>query len=177
MAQRLGARAEVPVVRAGESVRSAATRAAWVVRKARHGARGTGKPYSAERRAKIAQANTKTHCWRGHPLSGANLYHSPGAGKRQCLACIRLRARGTATTRPEWAIVGKVRVSVVAHDAWCVQEGRRLFADVSAAHPDRPRGSATRFRAAMKRWRRFVAEQEAWYRQAALPLPEGIKKG
>lgn len=43
----------------------------------------------AARRAK------QTHCLRGHPLSGDNLYQWPGSGKgwRQCLTCKRDRAR------------------------------------------------------------------------------------
>lgn len=32
-----------------------------------------------------------THCKRGHPLSGENLYQRPGSGRRYCLACKRQR--------------------------------------------------------------------------------------
>jgi hypothetical protein len=30
----------------------------------------------------------KSHCKRGHPLSGENLYVQPSSGKRQCRACL-----------------------------------------------------------------------------------------
>lgn len=33
----------------------------------------------------------KTHCKRGHPLSGANAYIRPDNGIRQCRACAKLR--------------------------------------------------------------------------------------
>ncbi len=33
----------------------------------------------------------KTHCLRGHPFSGDNLYVTPRSGRRQCRACQRLR--------------------------------------------------------------------------------------
>ena len=35
----------------------------------------------------------KTHCKRGHPLSGDNLYIDPSSGFRQCKACCRERQR------------------------------------------------------------------------------------
>lgn len=38
----------------------------------------------------------KTHCVRGHPLSGDNLYIRPGTGWRTCLACVAER-EGYAT--------------------------------------------------------------------------------
>lgn len=41
------------------------------------------------RRAPMPASNTaKTHCLRGHPLSGENLYRCP-AGKRSCRTCRR----------------------------------------------------------------------------------------
>jgi hypothetical protein len=39
-----------------------------------------------------AQNKRKTHCHKGHPLSGDNLYNKPG-GRRQCRRCINERAR------------------------------------------------------------------------------------
>jgi hypothetical protein len=41
---------------------------------------------------RIAQNSLKTHCKRGHPLSGSNLYVHP-TGKRQCRQCLRLHWR------------------------------------------------------------------------------------
>jgi hypothetical protein len=36
----------------------------------------------------------KTHCLRGHPLSGANLYEPPSRpGRRYCRECVRMRKR------------------------------------------------------------------------------------
>jgi len=35
----------------------------------------------------------KTHCMRGHALSGDNLYINPGTGYRACRTCLRERAR------------------------------------------------------------------------------------
>lgn len=37
----------------------------------------------------IPHNRTVTHCKHGHALSGANLYMSPGSGKRACRACAR----------------------------------------------------------------------------------------
>lgn len=41
----------------------------------------------------MADQKRQTHCKRGHPLDGDNLYLTK-AGKRQCRECIRLRSRG-----------------------------------------------------------------------------------
>lgn len=35
----------------------------------------------------------KTHCIRGHPLAGANLYVPPSTTNRQCLTCRRVAAK------------------------------------------------------------------------------------
>jgi hypothetical protein len=35
----------------------------------------------------------KTHCWRGHVLSGDNLYIRPKTGYRQCRECMRMHDR------------------------------------------------------------------------------------
>lgn len=40
----------------------------------------------------------KTHCPKGHPLSGCNLYVPPGGG-RECLECRRVRSRLRARQR------------------------------------------------------------------------------
>ena len=61
-------------------------------------------PYLGERRtakaeellanpARYANAPRKTHCLRGHELSGENLYVSPD-GRRNCRECNRIRDRG-----------------------------------------------------------------------------------
>lgn len=44
---------------------------------------------------------SKTHCKRGHEFAGANVYRQiddRGRIKRQCLACVRLRAEGKLST-------------------------------------------------------------------------------
>ena len=46
--------------------------------------------------AQSAQNAAKTHCPRGHPLSGDNLYVMPPTGRRQCRACRQLREQGRA---------------------------------------------------------------------------------
>lgn len=35
----------------------------------------------------------KTACWRGHPLSGDNLYVNPNTGVRNCRECVRAANR------------------------------------------------------------------------------------
>lgn len=51
----------------------------------------TGEPWSPNRVAPKPRP-TATHCKRGHPLAGANLYVSP-KGQRHCRACARDRGR------------------------------------------------------------------------------------
>lgn len=46
----------------------------------------------------IASKMRQTHCVRNHPLSGTNLYLTPD-GRRQCRACMRLRADKSNNTR------------------------------------------------------------------------------
>lgn len=46
---------------------------------------------------------TLTHCKRGHPLSGDNVYLKPENGARMCLACCRARHRIRAGWPPEVA--------------------------------------------------------------------------
>jgi hypothetical protein len=41
---------------------------------------------------RVARQARQTHCLRGHPLSGDNLYIDH-AGKRQCRECMRIRQR------------------------------------------------------------------------------------
>lgn len=36
----------------------------------------------------------KTHCLRGHPLAGDNVYVIPSTGSRQCRACVRIVRAG-----------------------------------------------------------------------------------
>lgn len=61
-------------------------------------------------------AAPKSHCGKGHPMSGDNLYISPGRGRRGCRACGRAgekrRARGEFIPKPTteerfWAKVDK----------------------------------------------------------------------
>jgi hypothetical protein len=44
-----------------------------------------------------AENARKTHCKRGHPLSGDNVVVSKGGRKRRCVACERLRDAGRTT--------------------------------------------------------------------------------
>lgn len=48
---------------------------------------------SARRSGRVNQNVHKTHCIKGHPLSGDNLYIDPGRGNRVCRTCARKRAR------------------------------------------------------------------------------------
>lgn len=41
-------------------------------------------------RSYVATEKAKTHCKRGHLLSGDNLYTHRATGRRQCKACVRL---------------------------------------------------------------------------------------
>jgi hypothetical protein len=43
------------------------------------------------RRGKMGQGPLKTHCKRGHPLSGPTVYITP-KGYRQCKICVQIRA-------------------------------------------------------------------------------------
>lgn len=51
-----------------------------------------GRLGEASRRRLLA----KTHCKRGHPLSGDNVYLTRGDGRRQCRACRRERQRNAS---------------------------------------------------------------------------------
>ena len=42
-----------------------------------------------------AKNRNKTHCPRGHPYSGDNLYRVPSTGRRVCRACIRVNQRAS----------------------------------------------------------------------------------
>lgn len=46
----------------------------------------------AARGLKVGGPERKSHCLRGHPLSGDNLYIPPGGNSRHCRACKRLHA-------------------------------------------------------------------------------------
>ena len=48
----------------------------------------------------MAENARKTHCWRGHPLSGKNLKLKPN-GHRQCRACAAMRSRGYKLAKRE----------------------------------------------------------------------------
>lgn len=68
-----------------------------------------------------AQNARKTHCAKGHPLTGGNLYVDPRGGRR-CVACRKIE---TASHR-----VGRVRVTHCKHghslaDAWIDKHGHR----------------------------------------------------
>jgi hypothetical protein len=41
----------------------------------------------------------KTHCVKGHPLSGDNLYTAPGTGQRMCRSCMKDSQRRTLKAR------------------------------------------------------------------------------
>ena len=57
--------------------------------------------YSQNMRDKVANGNhhnaRKTHCKRGHALSGDNLYINPKGGNRHCLACRNLHRENYQT--------------------------------------------------------------------------------
>lgn len=48
----------------------------------------------------VAHAN-KTHCLRGHELSGDNLYYRPSNGQRVCKACRKIHAKAAKTRSRE----------------------------------------------------------------------------
>jgi hypothetical protein len=52
--------------------------------------------------AKLLQGQWKTHCKRGHPLSGDNLYRQPKTGFRGCKTCTRERSRRRWHEDPEF---------------------------------------------------------------------------
>lgn len=52
--------------------------------------------------AKLLQGQWKTHCLRGHPLSGDNLYIQPGTGFRGCKTCTKERSRRRYHEEPEY---------------------------------------------------------------------------
>ena len=51
--------------------------------------------------APSAKNARKTHCFRGHPLNGANLYVWPRNGMRVCVACRTARERARRLRRAE----------------------------------------------------------------------------
>ena len=53
--------------------------------------------------AELARAHqlAKTHCKRGHPLSGENLYIAPSSGQRACRACRLARKRARSAQIPK----------------------------------------------------------------------------
>lgn len=63
---------------------------------------GTHKANMADSKSKGRHfLSAKTHCKRGHPLSGDNLYLQPGTGLRCCKQCGRDRQREYWHTKPE----------------------------------------------------------------------------
>lgn len=51
------------------------------------------------RRGKNSPNGAKTHCKRGHPLDGANLYIAPSTGTRSCLICRKEASRRSKAKR------------------------------------------------------------------------------
>lgn len=118
---------------------------------------------------------SKTHCRRGHKLSGANLYINPGTQYRQCRTCIALRWR----QRPGFVQEGTVRISVVAHDAFYRREYHRLRDAMIAAHPDKHPGrkvSTGPFIRARQALKDFIATEREWYARYYLKVPTEDRK-
>jgi hypothetical protein len=65
-------------------------------------------------RKKRHHLNRKTHCKRGHLLSGANLYIQPKDGYRACKACSRLRNRESWRKDPAKHLEGQRRRRLLA---------------------------------------------------------------
>jgi hypothetical protein len=177
-AEKRAARGEVLLDRPGVSAHRAGALAMWERRKAVYGPTGNRPKADRPPRKAAPRRARQTHCKHGHRLDRANVtvHTYMGTTRRRCRTCARRRTQGVE--RPEMVTVpGGGRVSVVAHDAWCVAEGQRLWAAVLASHPDRPTGAVGKFRDAHKRWTRFLATEEAWYQAVGLALPDGMKKG
>lgn len=175
---------EILLIRAGESLQSAGTRASWATRRAKYGPSGTSWVPNPKRLAELARASLKTYCKRGHLLSGANLYTQagrPGKIHRKCRACIKLRQtayrqRSKLTERPEWAVtLAGVRLCIATHDIWCLTESRQLWATVISSHPDNG-GTNVKFKIARTRWNTFMKRQCEWYRVAGISLPSNMKR-
>lgn len=176
IAEKRAARGEVLLIVSGEtSAHRAGALAMWARRYEVYGPRGC-KPDMVPKR-RINPAPRKTHCRRGHLLSGPNVVVERYAHttRRRCLLCRRLLKAGT--DRPVWATVDGVRVSIAAHDTWCQQEGRRLWRAMTQAHPNADAGSTAKFLKARRTWNRFLAEQKKWYTAAAVPMPTINKRG
>lgn len=187
------ARGEVLLLPPGKTERHAGCVAGWETKRAKYGPSGKSEEGARRQRAQAARqpkANArKTHCKYGHPLSGDNVAYyvrvlSDGRRWRQrvCRTCGKAHRRALhrgetyRPTRPEWARSSSTgaRLHIPSHDAWCVAEGRKLWAEVLRRHPDRG-GSADVFQRAKRRLDAFLARERDWYQDVGLTLPHGMK--
>jgi hypothetical protein len=181
-AKRLAQMPTLPDVH-GEGRRQRAARLAWARRRAKYGPSGMSLDALARSRANGHRLIVHTHrvkrplsptCRRGHRLAGPNLriyfFRDKRNGRqyrqRRCGQCERLRSRG----RPEWIEHGGVRVSLMAHDAWFVQQEAALRAAMIAAHPDKG-GTARKFMTARTALGRFYGRETAWYAEYGFTPP------
>lgn len=181
-AARRTARGEVLLLPPGKTYQSAAMSQAWETRRARYGPRGVSDDGEARMVSALERQRhpRSVRCKRGHLLTPENV--SQGGKGRMCRRCNIERARAwrarQRSVRPEWVVVGKVRVNLAAHDAFYLDRARRLYAAMLAEHPDRHpggRGGATRFIQARRRWDAFYAAEQAWYAAAGVDMPEGVR--
>jgi hypothetical protein len=47
----------------------------------------------------VRRATVKSHCLRGHEFTPENIYHRPDNHRRQCRACVRIRAARSSARR------------------------------------------------------------------------------
>lgn len=176
-AARRAERGEVLLLPTSASYRSAVVAAAWVTRRAKYGASGMSAEGLAAQQA-TQRRRRRGWCKRGHRLTPDNVLRTSRG--RTCRACNIARSRRRhqqqrLSSRPAWVEVRGVRMSVEAHDAACLAEGRALWTRMLNAHPDRG-GTQRKFEAARRRWDRWLATETAWYAAAGVPLPDGLRR-
>jgi hypothetical protein len=79
--------------------------------------------------AKGARLRNRTHCLRGHPFSGENLYVFPGHKERKCVTCMKLRydAPVPATAEQIQQVTAALNAGkTISQICWGKQDGRKI---------------------------------------------------
>jgi hypothetical protein len=118
----------------------------------------------------------KTHCKRGHPLSGKNVYWATAKGatrkRRECRECWRVRGRdGRPSVVPVISNGSRIEINVARHDQFYRRERRKLVRRLADVHTDRGGGKTAALNASMA-LQRFDAREEKWYREVGLTPPK-----
>lgn len=158
-----------------------ALRHSWVTRREKYGNRGISQEAAEHVREVLTRPRKRAKkCKRGHWLTPDNILM--GGKGRMCRQCNLERSRKRAEflrnmrKRPEWVTVNKTKINVAVHDAWVIEEGKRLLNEVVRLHPDKNPRVRTRseFIKAQKKWKTFLEKEKKWYKEVNLPFPKGL---